>query len=190
MSIKAVMRQLSAFALVMSMALAGPLRGHAEAPEATPPAYRLGASDKIRVIVFGEQDLSGEFVVSSGGSIAFPLIGDVPALGMTTPEFQESLRAKLAEGYLREPRVSVEVLTYRPFYILGEVQKPGEYPYSSGLTVPNAVATAGGYTYRADSKKVYIKRAKSLDEDRISLTPGQTIYVSPGDTIRVGERFF
>ena len=92
------------------------------------------------------------------------------------------------EGYVKDPRVSVEVMTYRPFYILGEVQKPGEYPYSNGLTVLNAVATAGGFTYRANTKKVFIKRAESSTEEKYPLN-SQTP-VAPGDTIRIGERLF
>jgi len=155
-----------------------------------PADYKLGPSDKIRVVVFGEADLSGEFVVSGSGSVSLPLVGDLSATGMTTQQFQESLRQKLADGYLREPRVSVEVLNYRPYYILGEVQKPGEYPFVSGLTVQNAVATAGGYTYRADTRKVFIKRATENTEQRLNFAPGENLSVKPGDTIRVGERFF
>jgi protein involved in polysaccharide export with SLBB domain len=90
--------------------------------------YHLGAGDKLRIIVFGEESLTGEFFVSGGGKIAFPLIGDVDAVGLTIPELQAAIAAKLADGYLKQPRVSAEVLNYRPFYILGEVMKPGEYP--------------------------------------------------------------
>jgi len=120
--------------------------------------------------------------------VSFPLIGDVPAAGLTIPELQKAIETKLADGYLKEPKVSAEVLNYRPFYILGEVMKPGEYPYTSGLTVLNAVATAEGFTYRADTHKVYIKRATSLGEHEGPLTTATP--VEPGDTIRIGERFF
>ena len=150
--------------------------------------YRLGPGDKVRVIVFGEQQLTGEFIVSGGGTISFPLVGAVKAQGVTVPEFQEALRSKLADGYLRDPKVSAEVLAYRPFYILGEVQKPGEYPYTNGLTVLNAVATAGGFTYRANSKQVVVRRAGASAEVSVPLTADAA--VAPGDTIRVKERFF
>lgn len=150
--------------------------------------YHLGSGDKVRIIVFGEESLTGEFFLSSAGTVSFPLIGDVPAAGLTIPELQKAIETKLADGYLKEPKVSAEVLNYRPFYILGEVMKPGEYPYTSGLTVLNAVATAEGFTYRADTHKVYIKRATSLGEHEVPLTTATP--VEPGDTIRIGERFF
>lgn len=152
------------------------------------PAYRLGAADKLRITVFGEEALSGEFVVNGSGQISMPLIGEVQATGLTLPQFQERVAATLADGYINEPRVSAEVLNYRPFYILGEVKKPGEYPYTAGLTVVNAVATAEGFTYRADTRRVYIKRADSSGEQAFPLTTA--IQVAPGDTVRIGERFF
>ena len=150
--------------------------------------YHLGAGDKLRVIVFGEESLTGEFFVSGGGKISFPLIGEVEVLGKTIPEIQALIEAKLADGYLKMPKVSAEVLNYRPFYILGEVMKPGEYPYTNGLTVLNAVATASGFTYRADKRKVFIRRASTKEEISEALTP--TTLVAPGDTIRIGERLF
>jgi polysaccharide export outer membrane protein len=150
--------------------------------------YTLGPGDKVRVIVFGETGLSGEFFVSSTGKVSFPLIGDVPAATLTVQAFQQELENALRQGYLKEPRVSVEVLTYRPYYILGEVNKPGEYPYASGLTVMNAVATAGGFTYRAQTKKVFIRRNAETAERPYSLN--SEVKVSPGDTIRIAERLF
>jgi polysaccharide export outer membrane protein len=150
--------------------------------------YRLGPGDKLRIIVYGEESLTGEFFVSGGGKISFPLIGDIDAVGKTIPDIQKAIETKLADGYLKQPRVSAEVLNYRPFYILGEVMKPGEYPYTNGLTVLNAVATAEGFTYRADTRKVYIKRATSLGEHEFPLTTATP--VEPGDTIRIGERLF
>lgn len=152
------------------------------------PDYRLGAGDKIRVIVYGEDQLTGEFFISGAGNVSLPLIGDVSAVGRTVGEFQTAVAAKLSDGYLKEPKVSVEVLNYRPFYILGEVNRPGEYPYTSSLTVMNAVATAQGFTYRADQKKVYVRRAQETREEAYPLT--STTPVAPGDTIRIGERFF
>lgn len=150
--------------------------------------YKLGAGDKLRIIVFGEDSLSGEFSVPGGGTIAFPLVGDVQASGLTVNQLQAEIEGKLRDGYLKEPHVSIEVLNYRPFYILGEVTKPGEYPYTNGLTVLNAVATANGFTYRADTRHVFIRRANDPVEHEYPLT--SMTPVAPGDTIRIKERFF
>lgn len=150
--------------------------------------YLLGPADKVRVTVYGEPTLSGEFFVTGSGLMSLPLIGEIKAGGLTVGQFQEAVQKSLSDGYLKEPRVSAEVLTFRPFYILGEVEKPGTYPYTSGLTVLNAVATAGGFTYRADKKNVYIKHIGETTEEKSGLTPSSV--VAPGDTIRIGERFF
>jgi polysaccharide export outer membrane protein len=175
---------------VMMLAGGGPARA-ADAvaePVRVIPEYRLGADDKIRVITFGEDSMSGEFMIAGSGTVALPLIGQVKAAGLTISEFQTEVETALKNGYLKDPHVSVEVLTYRPFYILGEVQKPGEYPYTNGLTVLNAVATANGFTYRANTKRVFIKRADSPAEEEYPLTSATP--VAPGDTIRIRERFF
>ena len=158
------------------------------APTRVVPEYRLGAGDKVRVTTFGEESLSGEFFVGSSGKISIPLLGELAAGGLTAREFQTVVETALKDGYLKEPRVSVEVLNYRPFYILGEVNTPGTYPYTTDLNVMNAVATAGGFTYRANKKQVFIKRQDSDKEEEFSLDP--TTLVAPGDTIRIGERFF
>jgi polysaccharide export outer membrane protein len=150
--------------------------------------YRLGSGDKLRVITFGEESLTGEFSVSGGGKVSLPLVGEVQAAGLTVPEFQRGVENALKKGYMNQPRVSVEVINYRPFYILGEVTRPGEYPYTSGLTVLDAVATANGFTYRANTKKVWIRHRNSETEGWRRLT-GST-QVEPGDTIKIGERFF
>ena len=162
----------------------------AEAP-VTPASqfdYLLGSSDKVRVTVYGEPSLSGEFFVTGSGLVSLPLIGEVKAAGLTLGQFQTAVQAALSDGYLKEPRVNAEVLTFRPFYILGEVTKPGTYPYTAGLTVLNAVATAGGFTYRANKVLVFIKRNGATSEVKTELTP--SVLVAPGDTIRIGERFF
>ena len=151
-------------------------------------SYHLGPGDKLRVITFGEANLSGEFLVSEVGRVSFPLIGDVPAGGLTPTEFSKELTNKLSNGYLRAPRVSVEVLNFRPYYILGEVGKPGEYPFTNGLTVTNAVATAGGFTYRANIHRVFVRGQRESREHVVPLT-GVTL-VHPGDTIRIPERLF
>ena len=158
-------------------------------PEAASAAdYRLGPADNLRVTVFGHPDLSGEFMVSSNGVVSLPLIGDVKAEGLTLSQFQRETEAKLKDGYLKEPRVSAEVLNFRPYYILGEVNRPGEYPYTNQLTVLKAIATAGGFTYRANKREVMIKGTDDPTEERIQLTPNTVI--EPGDTIRVLERIF
>lgn len=150
--------------------------------------YSLGAGDQIRLIVFGEENLSGEFVVDGGGSISLPLIGEIAAKDKTIRQFQRSVELALQDGYLNDPRVSAEVLNFRPYYILGEVASSGEYPFSDGLTVVNAVATAGGFTYRANKKVIFIKRAGDFNEVEYPLT--STTPVQPGDTIRISERLF
>jgi polysaccharide export outer membrane protein len=149
-------------------------------------AYRLGSGDKLRVIVFGEEDLSGEFEVDGTGSVSLPLIGQVSAQGETLRGFEEAVEEALRDGYLKNPRVSAEVLNYRPFYIIGEVETGGEYPFVSGMHVLNAVALAGGYTYRANADKVFITRRGR--EHEFSATSDAKI--QPGDVVRVPERFF
>lgn len=156
--------------------------------ERTVGEYRLGAADQLRITVFGEPELSGEYVLDGTGTVSLPLVGEVPALNLTVREFQRAVEARYADGYLREPRINAEVLNYRPFYILGEVRQPGEYPYSNGLTVLNAVATAGGFTYRANESVILIKGAEDTQEFRVQLNAATPIL--PGDTIRVVERFF
>lgn len=150
--------------------------------------YRFGIADKVRLTVYNEPTLSGEFTVGSNGMLSLPLVGDLAVKGKSTSEVIKMVTTMLADGYLRDPRVSIDVLTYRPFFILGEVTKPGEYPYSNGLTVMNAVATASGFSYRASKKKVFIKRAGETVEKRYDLVPD--LEVQPGDTIRIAERYF
>lgn len=159
----------------------------APAPELLEAEYRLGTGDQLRVIVFGEAELTGPFVVGSQGSVAFPLVGEVQASGLTVQEFTDSLQTTL-EMYIRQPIVSVEVTNYRPFFILGEVQRPGTYPYSARLTVQNAVATAGGFSYRANTRRVFIKHANSSEEQEYLLTTNTPVL--PGDTVRIAERRF
>lgn len=150
--------------------------------------YRLGSGDRLRVIVYDEEGLSGEFLVDGSGNVSMPLIGQVIAQGRTTQQFEMAVEEKLRGRYLRDPQVSAEVMDFRPFYILGEVNRPGTYPYTSGLTVLNAVATAEGFTYRANQRVVYIRRAGQEREQQYQLT--STTMVNPGDTIRIAERIF
>ncbi|MDX3909288.1 MAG: polysaccharide biosynthesis/export family protein [Sphingobium sp.] len=150
--------------------------------------YKLGAGDKVRMTVFNEPTLSGEFSVSADGALSLPLLGDVQAVGKAPAEIASLVQKRLADGYIRDPKVSIEVTAYRPFFILGEVKAPGQYPYASGLTVLNAVATAQGFTPRASRKVVYIRRSGATAEETYRLTPD--LIIRPGDTIRVGERYF
>lgn len=151
-------------------------------------AYTLGNGDQLRITVFGQPDLSGQFEVDGTGAISMPLIGQVQALGLTTPELEAHIVSLLEGDYILNPRVSAEVINYRPYYILGEVNRPGEYPYTSGLTVLNAVAASGGFTYRANKKVIYIKSVDSAEEQAFELTTSTV--VRPGDTLRIGERIF
>lgn len=150
--------------------------------------YRLGSGDEVRVTVFGQEDLSGEFTVDGTGNVALPLVGNVLAGGKTLREFERNIIGALKPDYLKNPRVSVDVLNYRPFYIIGEVKKPGSYPYVSGMSVVNAVALAGGYTYRARENRLLIIRA--TDQDRTKQPANHDTAVLPGDVIEVPERFF
>ncbi len=168
--------------------MAAPAQQTASAGPTADLDYRLGAGDKLRMIIFGEENLTGEYVVSAEGRLALPLIGEIMAKDLSVGQLRQIVEEKYKQGYLKQPSVSLEVLTYRPFYILGEVNKPGEYPYTSGLTVMKAVATAQGYTYRANTKKVFIKHTGS-DAEKPYQVDSQTV-VAPGDVIRVAERFF
>ncbi len=150
--------------------------------------YKLGPADKVRLIVYGEPDLSGEFSVNARGQISLPLLGEVDAAGSTVEELRQAIADGLSEGYVLDARVAAEVIEYRPYYILGEVGAPGEYPYSSNLSVIKAVAAAEGFTYRANKSSVFIKRADSDTEIKYKLS--QQLMVFPGDVIRVGERLF
>ncbi|MEL6323266.1 MAG: polysaccharide biosynthesis/export family protein [Pseudomonadota bacterium] len=161
------------------------------APAVVDPAvgYKLGNGDQIRVTVFDEEELSGEFQVDGTGNVSLPLVGEIKVVGKTVREFQQEFQTRLLnDGYLLNPRVAAEVITFRPFYILGEINRPGEYPYTDDLTVLNAIATAEGFTYRAKKSVVFIRGAGESDERAVRLTP--TLRVQPGDTIRIDERLF
>jgi protein involved in polysaccharide export with SLBB domain len=149
--------------------------------------YRLGSGDKLKVTVYEEKDLSGSFEVGGEGVVSLPLIGPVTAEGLSIRELEKGIQAKLRDGYLRNPRVSIEVLNYRPFYILGEVKEPGSYPFVNGMTILNAVALGGGYTYRANKTRISLIRAGTREKEQVV---GPTTVVLPGDVIRVEERFF
>ncbi|MDO9263329.1 MAG: polysaccharide biosynthesis/export family protein [Desulfosalsimonadaceae bacterium] len=150
--------------------------------------YKLGSGDKVRVTIFGEEDLSCEVEVNGSGAVSLPLIGEVGAADLTLREFEALVQKTLKDGYLVDPKVSVEVVNYRPFYIMGEVRNPGKYPYISGISVLNAVAMAGGYTYRAKEGRAEIVRAG--EAKAITTKSPDVTLVMPGDVIRIPERFF
>lgn len=190
------MRRLVAFFACAAVISAGLLLSQSPAQAQTAadssreiPEYRLGSGDKVKLTTFGEASLTGEFQVGGTGKVALPLVGEVDAAGVTAPELAARVEKALRDGQLlKDPHVAVEVMNYRPFYILGEVKSPGTYPFTNGLTVKNAVATAGGFTYRANTKRVFIKRADVEKEAGFPLT--DTTPVAPGDTIRIVERLF
>jgi len=152
------------------------------------PSYTLDSGDKLRIVVFGQEGLTNSYVVDAGGSINMPLVGTLPARGVTTQQLAGLITQRLKQGYVREPHVSVEVESYRPFFILGEVNNPGQYPYVANMTAEAAVAIAGGFSPRADKKKVELTRN----------APGQQVHgqvplnypLRPGDTVVVKERWF
>jgi polysaccharide export outer membrane protein len=150
--------------------------------------YRLGPNDRTRIIVYGQPTLTGEYVLDGNGVLAFPLIGNVPASGLTPSELQHAIAAKLDPDYLRNPSVSVEVSSRRPFYVVGEVQKPGSYPFVTDMNVLEAVATAGGQTYRANMGNFYVKR--TVDGRTVRIAAKQETKLQPGDTVEVRERYF
>ena len=151
-------------------------------------ALRLAPGDKVRVTVYGEDKISGEYQIDNAGSLSLPLAGTIQAAGLTKPELEQQLTRHLQSQYLRNPKVTVDVVSFRPFYVLGEVAKPGEYQFRSGLNVLSAIAIAGGATYRANSSKVLIQRSGTAQVTEYPQSP--TVLVMPGDVVRVPERFF
>jgi len=150
--------------------------------------YVLGPGDRLRIVVFGQEGLTSSYIVDAAGNIFMPLIGGVAAQGLTTPQLSAAVAAKLRQGFIREPHVAVEIETYRPFFILGEVTFPGQYPFVANMTVETAVAIAGGFTPRAKKAAVDLTRPYGLQSTRATVplyTP-----VRPGDTIMVAERWF
>jgi polysaccharide export outer membrane protein len=154
----------------------------------TGPAYTLDSGDKLRVVVFGQDGITSSYTVDAGGNVNLPLIGTVPARGYSTQQLSRTIADRLKQGYVREPHVTVEVEAYRPFFILGEVTTPGQYPYVANMTAETAIAIAGGFAPRASKNKVELTRN----------APGQQIHgdvplnfpLRPGDTVVVKERWF
>lgn len=181
-----------AFAGALSLALAACTnQGQGLPPIADTDAtiYRLGPGDRVRIITFGDQDLSGQFRLDSAGLITLPLLGSVHAGGLTETELQTAVADQLVKlNIFKKPSVSIEILDYRPIFVLGEVAKPGEYPYQPGMTVLTAVAVAGGFTYRAVQDKFSIVR--SADGQKMEGVAKRQTVVAPGDVIDVFERSF
>ena len=138
--------------------------------------------------MFGEDKLTGDYDIDPNGFVSLPLAGTIPAAGLTKRELEAALAKQLKGAYLRNPKVTVDVVNFRPYYVLGEVQKPGEYQFRSGLNVLSAIAVAGGATYRANTSKVYIQRSGSTELTEYPQSP--TVPVKPGDVLRVPERYF
>ena len=151
-------------------------------------AYHLDAGDRLRVVVYGQEGLTNTYAIDAGGSITMPLIGSVPARGRTPAGLAAEISTKLRAGFIREPSVAVEIEAYRPFFILGEVAAPGQYPYVPNMTVESAVAIAGGFSPRARRDSVTVTHTDASGTARFVVPPGTPL--SPGDTVLVSERWF
>jgi polysaccharide export outer membrane protein len=166
----------------------GPERAKDPEQANVPQVYRLSPGDKLEINIFGEPDLSGEFDVNQNGNVTYPLLGQVEARGRTVAELRDAVARQLNARYLVDPKVSVEVLNYRPFFILGEVNNPGSYPFQAGMNVREAVALAGGYTRRAVTSEMILIRPTEDSEVKLEVQPRARVL--PGDTIEVQRRFF
>ena len=163
--------------------------GYAEpVPVRTDGAYHLDAGDRLRVVVYGQEGLTNTYAIDAAGSITLPLVGSVPARGRTPAGLAGEIAARLRNGFIREPSVAVEIDAYRPFFILGEVAAPGQYPYVPNMTVESAVAIAGGFSPRARRDSVTVTHTEASGSGRFVVPLGTSI--SPGDTVFVGERWF
>ena len=160
----------------------------APVPAAYDSAYRLDAGDRLRVVVYGQEGLTNTYAIDAAGSITMPLIGSVPARGRTPARLAADITARLRNGFIREPSVAVEIEAYRPFFILGEVAAPGQYPYVPNMSVESAVAIAGGFSPRARRDSVTLTHTDASGSMRVVVPLGTAI--SPGDTVLVGERWF
>jgi len=175
--------------LCLGAVACAPGRDLTDLPTAPFSAYRLGSGDVVRLITVGDDTLTGEFRVSDSGMIALPLLGAVPASGLTPDALAGRISAALVEGKLyTAPSVSVEITTYRPIFVLGEVSKPGQYPYQPGMTVVTAAAVAGGFTYRAIHD--YASVVRTRDGIAIEGKATRQSFIQPGDVITIFERRF
>lgn len=174
---------------VLTLAACAPRLRSAEFElDTSPGPYALASGDRLRVIVFGQDNLSNVYAVDGSGKIALPLVGGVEAVGRTTSQFERQIESRLRAGYLREPKVTVEVESYRPFFVLGEVTNSGQFPYVNGMTVQTAVAIAGGFSARG--QRSYAEITRIVAGQPVTGTVPITHPVRPGDTIIVKERWF
>ena len=177
-------------ALVAGLAGCAPGRELPFLPASSSNSFQLGVADQVRIITYGEEQLSGTFRVGDDGTVAVPLLGDVKAQGLTTRRLADRVAAELkGRNLLREPSVSVEILSYRPVFVLGEVAKPGEYPYQPGMTLLTLVTVAGGFTYRAVEDYASVVRT----EDGQEAVKGRLLpeaFLKPGDVVKVYDRVF
>ncbi|MGI9414287.1 MAG: polysaccharide biosynthesis/export family protein [Hyphomicrobiales bacterium] len=150
--------------------------------------YKVGGGDRLRITVFGQTDLTGEYNIDGLGRISMPLLSFVKIGGLSTPQIERLIEARLRKDFLRNPDVAVEVISFRPFFILGEVRTAGQFPYVGGMTIQKAVAVGGGYTPRADQGQVIVTRQTETGPMTMKLSP--TAAVLPGDTIYIRERWF
>ena len=200
LALSGCMRRTSPVAVAPQASLDTIAYGQTYAPPAMPVAYaaptparydtsyHLDAGDKLRIVVYGQEGLTNTYAIDAGGSITLPLIGSVPARGRTPAGLAAEIASRLRNGFIREPSVAVEIEAYRPFFILGEVAAPGQYPYVPNMTVESAVAIAGGFTPRAKRDRVTVTHTDASGTGRFVVSPGSQI--GPGDTILVGERWF
>lgn len=167
-----------------------PASAAAEAASAyiPPPIYTLGPGDQLSLIVLDEPQFTAIFTIAADGTLSLPWLGEVPANGRTVGQLRADIEARLKAGYIVNPGVSLQVTTCRPFFVLGEVNKPGQYPFVFGLSARAAIATAGGFSYRAKMSQIYVRHAGEEKEWTMPVTPASKIY--PGDTIRVAESWF
>lgn len=164
---------------------------HAQTPQTTKPAvhYTLGVGDKLKVTIYNQKDLTGEYVIDGAGNLSLPLIDTtIKAKGLSLKALEERVIDTFKPDYLLNPKVSIQVLNYRPYYILGEIKNASSYPYVNGITYLNAVVIAGGFTYRAKESYVFVIRDTDPKQQEIKATLDQL--VAPGDIIRVSERYF
>jgi polysaccharide export outer membrane protein len=177
--------------IAYGQAYAGPAPmpvAYAEPAAVYDASYHLDAGDRLRVVVYGQEGLTNTYAIDAGGSITMPLIGSVAARGRTPAGLAAAIAARLRGGFIRDPSVAVEIEAYRPFFILGEVAAPGQYPYVPNMTVESAVAIAGGFSPRARRDRVTVTHTDAAGTGRYVVPPGTSL--SPGDTVLVGERWF
>lgn len=194
---RTVKRLISSIAAILPAALV--ISACSQGPALPPPsfatntgpglekAYRLQVGDKLKLVVFGEDNLSGDIDVNGRGQVQVPLVGEVPAKGRTIKDLKRAIVAKLANGYIKSPRISLDITNYRPIFVHGEVKSGGRFDYSNNLSFTDAIAMAGGFTYRAQQSYVILSRAGSAP---VRINMPATVPLLPGDNIRVPERFF